>query len=78
MLEHHVDALLVGQLAGDRLEPFLAVVDDMVGAERLYAVDLGIVADRGDDGAVDRLGHHDGDGSNAGAAGVHQHGFTGL
>ena len=78
MFEHDIDALLLGDLAGLVLEPILAVVDDVIGAERFHAVDLGIVADRGDDGAADRLGHHDGDGSNAGAAGVHQHGFTRL
>ena len=52
MLEHHVDALLLGELAGDALEAVGLVVDDMVGAERLGLLGLGVVADGGDDGAA--------------------------
>ncbi len=78
MLEHHVDPLLFSDLAGLVLETILTIVDDVVGAERFHAVDFRIITDGGDDGAADRLGHHDGDGSDAGAAGMHQHGFAGL
>ena len=78
VLEHHVDALLVGELARDRLEPLLAVVDDVIGAERLGLCGLLVVADRGDDGAADRLGHLDRDRADAGAAGLHQDGLARL
>ena len=78
MLEHHVDALLVGELARDRLEPVGAVVDDVVGAERLGLLRLVVVADRGDDGAADRLRHLDRGGADAGAAGLHQDGLARL
>ena len=78
MLEHHVDAFLSGDLAGFVLETIVAVVDDVVGAERLDARDLAVVADGGDDGAADLLGHHDRNRSDAGAAGMHQHGLARL
>ena len=72
MLEHHIDALACGQLAHHALEPVLAVVDDVVGAERLRLRRLVRAADGGDDGAADRLGDADGDAADAGAAGLHQ------
>ena len=78
MFEDDVDPLLFGDPAGLVLETILAIVDDVVGAERFHALDFGVITDGGDDGAADRLGHHDGDGSDAGAAGMHQHGLTAL
>ena len=78
MLEHHVDALLGGDLAHHVLEAVAAVVDDVVGAERLRLVGLGVVADRGDDGAADRLRHLDGGGADARSAGMDQNGLAGL
>ena len=53
VLEHHVDAFFCGELAGDAFEALGLVVDDVVGAERLGLFGLGVVADRGDDGAAD-------------------------
>src|SRR5258708_34954082 len=78
MLEHDVDTLLPGYLAGLVLETILAIVDDMICAERLDPLDLGIIADGGDHGAIDRLAHHDRDGSDTRPPGLYQHGFTGL
>ena len=53
VLEHHVDALLGGELAHHALEALGLVVDDVIGADRLGFFRLGVVADRGDDGAAD-------------------------
>ena len=78
MLEHDVDALLGGELAHHALEPVGAVIDDVIGAERLGLRRLVVVADGGDDGAADRLRHLDGGGADAGAAGLHQDGLAGL
>ena len=78
MLEHDVDALLPVSLRTDALEAVGAIVDDMVGAERLGLLGLVVVADRGDDGAADRLGHLDRDRADAGAAGMHQDGLARL
>src|ERR1700732_997643 len=78
MFEHDVDALLPGDLAGLVLETVLAIIDDVVGAERPHAVELAVIADGGDDSATDRFGHHDCDGSNPGATGMHEHGFARL
>ena len=78
MLEHHVHALLARQLAHHALEPVLAVVDDVIGAERGGLGRLLGGADGGDDGAADRLGDADGDAADARAAGVHQHGLARL
>ncbi len=78
MLEHDVDALLGGELAHHALEPVGAVVDDVVGAERLGLLGLVVVADGGDDGAADRLRHLDRGGADAGAAGMHQDGLARL
>ena len=72
MLEHHVDALLAGELAHHALEPVGAVVDHVIGAERACLRRLLVAADGGDDGAAERLRHADGDAADAGAAGVHQ------
>ena len=49
-------------------EPVGAVIDDVVGADRLRLLDLVVVADGGDDGAADRLRHLDRGGADAGAA----------
>ncbi len=78
MLEHDVDALLGGELADGAFEAIGAIVDDVIGAERARLLRLGVVADRRDHGASDRLGHLDGDGADAGAAGVHEHGLARL
>ena len=51
MLEGDIDALFAGELAHDAFEPLGAVIDDVIGAERLGFLRLGVVADRGDDGA---------------------------
>ena len=40
MFEHDIDALFPGDLAGLVLETILAVIDDVIGAERFHAVDL--------------------------------------
>ena len=69
---------LAGELAHHAFEAVGAVVDDVIGAERLGLLGLGVVADGGDDGAADRLRHLDRDGADAGAAGMHQHGLAGL
>ena len=76
MFEHDVDTLFPGYPAGLVLEAILAIVDDVVGAERFHAADFGVIADGGDDGAADGLGHHDGDGADAGAPGMDKHGFA--
>jgi hypothetical protein len=78
MLERDVDAFLARELAHDRLEPVLAVVDHVIGAERPGLDDLLVVADRGDDGRADLLRHFDGAGADAGAAGLHQDGLARL
>src|SRR3569623_890132 len=78
MLEHDIDAFLLGDLARLALEAILAVVDDVIRAERLHALDLLIAADSGDDGATDGFGHHDGHSADAGAARVHEYGFARL
>src|SRR6185437_2881852 len=78
MLERNIDALLAGELADNGLEPVGAVIDDMIGAERPRFLDLGIVADRGEDGAAYRLCHPDGGRADAGAAGLHQDAFARL
>ncbi len=53
-----------------------AVIDDVIGAERLGLFRFGVVADGGDDGGADRLRHLDGGRADAGAAGLHQNGFA--
>ena len=78
MLEHDVDALLLGDLADDAFEALGLVIDDVIGPERLGFLGLGVVADGGDHGAAERLGHLDGDRADAGAGGVHENGFAGL
>src|SRR5580700_1804549 len=78
MLEYDVDALLGGDLAHHVLEPVLAVVDDVVGAQRPHLLRLGVVADGGDHRAADRLGHLDRDGADAGTAGMDEDGLAGL
>ena len=60
------------------LEAVGAVIDDVIGAERLRLFRLGVVADRGDDGAADRLRHLDRDGADARAAGMDQDRLAGL
>src|SRR5690606_38459067 len=78
MLEDDVDALLLRQLADDALEAVLAVVDDVVGAERLRLLDLVVRADGGDDGAAHALGKLDRSGTDAGAAGMDQDRLAGF
>jgi hypothetical protein len=78
VLEHHVDPLALRQPAHLALEPFGAVVDDVIGAERLGLRALFVVADGGDDRAADRLCHLDGGRADAGTAGVDQHRFARL
>ena len=78
MLEDHVDASLGCNLAHNALEAIFAVVDDMIGAQRLGLLRLGIVANCGDDGAADRLCHLDGDRSDAGTTGMHEHALAWL
>src|SRR3569623_1775103 len=68
MLEHDIDAFLLGDLARLALEAILAVVDDVIRAERLHALDLLIAADSGEDGATDGIGHHDRNSAEAGDA----------
>src|SRR5690606_16418046 len=72
MLEHDVDALLGGELAHHAFEAVLAIVDDVVGAQRLRLVDLVVGPDGGDDGAAHAPGELDGGRADAGAAGVDQ------
>src|SRR6185295_4378325 len=72
MLERDVNAFLAGELAYDRLEAILAVVDDVIGPERLGLGGLLVVADGRDDGRADLLGHLDRAGADSGAAGLHQ------
>ena len=78
VLEHHVDAFLLRELAHGALEAVGAVVDHVIGAQRLGLLRLGIIADRGDDRAADRLGHLDRGRADARAAGMHQHGLACL
>src|SRR5262249_23670452 len=72
MLEYHVDALFGRDLAHGAFEALGAIIDHMIGAQRLGFFRLGIVADGGDDRATDRLCHFDGDGADAGTASMHQ------
>src|SRR5690606_3405084 len=78
MLEDDIDAALLRQLAHDALEALLAVVDDVVGAERLCLVDLVVRANGGDDGAAHALGELDCGRTDAGAASLHQDRLAGL
>ena len=78
MLEHDVDALLPGQLAHHAFEAVLAIIDDVVGAERLGLVDLVVRADRGDDRAADALGELDRRRADARAAGMDEDRLAGL
>src|SRR5690606_36879457 len=78
MLEHHVDALLGGELAHHALEAVLAVVDDVVGAERPGLVDLVVGANGGDDRAAHALCKLDRGRADAGAAGMDEDGLAGL
>src|SRR5262245_28917072 len=78
MLEYDIDAFLGGDLAHGALEAVGAVVDDVVGAERPGLLDLGVVAHRGDHRAADGLRHLDRRRADAGAAGMDEHGLTGL
>src|SRR5262249_59298324 len=73
MLEYHVDALFGRDLAHGAFEALGTIIDHVIGAQRLGLFRFGIVADRGDDGAADRLRHLDGDGADAGTAGMHEH-----
>src|SRR5690606_33580441 len=59
MLEDDVDAALLRQLADDALEALLAIVDHVVGAERLRLLALLVAADGRDDGGADALGELD-------------------
>src|SRR5262249_20183839 len=78
VLEYHVDALFGRDLAHGAFETVGAIIDHVIGAQRLGLFRLGIVADGGDDRATDRLGHLDGDGADAGTAGMHQHALARL
>ena len=78
MLEDDVDALLLGQLAHDALEAVLAVVDDVIGAERLGLLDLVVGADGGDHRAADPLGELDRRRADARAAGMDEDRLAGL
>src|SRR5262249_2784732 len=78
VLEYHVDAFFGRDLAHDAFEALRAIIDHVIGAQRLGLFRLGIVADRGDHRATDRLCHLDGDGADAGTAGMHQHALTRL
>ena len=78
MFEHDVDALLRGDLAHRAFETVGLVIDHVVGAQRLGPLGLGIVADSGDDGAIERLRHPDRRGADAGAAGVDEDPFAAL
>src|SRR5262247_2685458 len=78
VLEYHVDALFGCDLAHGAFEALGAIIDHVIGAQRLGLFRLGIVADGGDDGATDRLCHFDGDGADAGTAGMHQHALARL
>jgi hypothetical protein len=76
VLEDDVDALLPRELAHGVLEPVGAIIDDVIGAERLRLLHLGIVAHGGEHRAADRFRRLDGDGANARAARVHQDAFA--
>jgi hypothetical protein len=78
MFEDDVDALLLGQLAHHALETIGAVVDDVIGAERLGLLDLVVGADGGDDGAADLLGQLDRRRADARTAGMNEDRFAGL
>src|SRR5687767_7365481 len=78
MLEDDVDALAFRQPAHLALEALVAVVDDVVGAERPCLLAFLVVADGGDHRAADRLGHLDGGGADARAAGMDEHRLAGL
>jgi hypothetical protein len=72
VLEHDVDAFLGGELAHHALEAVGAIVDRVIGAKPARLVGFGIVADGGDHHAAERLGHLNGGGADAGAAGMNQ------
>ena len=78
MLEHHVDALALGQPADLALEALGAVVDDVVGAERLRLLALLVVADRRVDRAADGLRHLDRRRADAGSARMDEDRFARL
>src|SRR5262244_1239953 len=78
VLEYHVDALFGRDLAHDAFEALGAIIDHVIGAQRLGLFRFGIVADRGDDRAADRLRHLDGDGADAGTPGMHEHALAWL
>src|SRR5436190_6006014 len=77
MLEDDVDPALLSELAHHSLEAVLAVVDDVVGAERLRLLDLFGRADRGDDAGAGRLGKLDRSGADAAATGLDKDGLAG-
>src|SRR6266702_1628370 len=76
MLEYHVDAFLARELAHRMLEPVGPIIDDVVGAELFCLGGLGVVADRGDHRAADRLRYFDGRGADSRAAGMNQDGLA--
>src|SRR5690606_19703407 len=78
MLEDHVDALLLRQLANDAFETVLTIVDHVIGTERAGTFRLVIGADGGDNRAAHALGKLDRGGTNAGAARVDQDRFARL
>jgi len=78
MLEHHVHALFLGELAHHTLEAVLAIIDDVIGTKRLGFLDLVVGADSGDDRAPHLLGKLDRRRADARAASLNEHGFAGL
>src|SRR5580704_6874875 len=78
MLEHDIDPFLGSELAGDALEAFGLVVDDVVRAERFRFRRLGVVADSGDDGTANSFRHFYRDRADSGAAGMHKNSLTRL
>src|SRR3984885_10213560 len=78
MLEGDVDTLFAGELAHRGFEAIGAIIDDVIGAERLGLFTFGIVADGGEHGGADGFGHFDRAGADAGAAGLDQDRFAGL